>query len=67
MATNQSSFLKGIFILESVVLAHEVVHSVHSSKKTGAILKLDNEKVYDRVSWELLLRFYLQEALVLFG
>jgi hypothetical protein len=32
VATNQSAFIKGRYILESVVVAHEIVHSVHSSK-----------------------------------
>jgi len=52
--TNQSAFIKGRYILESVVIAHEVVHNVHSSKQPGVILKLDYEKAYDRVSWDFL-------------
>ena len=52
--TNQSAFIKRRYILESVVIAHEVVHSVHSSKQPGVILKLDYEKAYDRVSWDFL-------------
>jgi hypothetical protein len=52
--TNQSAFIKGRYILESVVIAHEVVHNLHSSKQPGVILKLDYEKAYDRVSWDFL-------------
>ena len=54
MATNQSVFIKGRYILESVVVAHEIVHSVHSSKEPGVIIKLDYEKAYDRVNWDFL-------------
>jgi hypothetical protein len=54
VATNQSAFIKGRYILESVVVAHELVHSLHSSKEKGVILKLDYEKAYDRVSWDFL-------------
>jgi len=45
-------FIKGRYILESVVVAHEIVHSLHSNKKPGLILKLDYEKAYDRVDWD---------------
>jgi hypothetical protein len=40
--------------LESVLIAHELVHSVHKDKEPGCIIKLDYEKAYDRVSWEFL-------------
>jgi len=52
--TNQSGFIKGRYILESVVVAHETVHSLHSNKKPGLILKLDYEKAYDREDWGFL-------------
>jgi hypothetical protein len=32
---NQTAFIKGRYILESVVTAYEVLHSVHSSKGKG--------------------------------
>lgn len=54
VATNQSAFIKGRYILESVVVAHELVHSLSKSKEKGLVLKLDYEKAYDRVSWEFL-------------
>jgi hypothetical protein len=46
---NQSAFIKGRHILESVVTAHEIVHSISKSNNKGIILKLDYEKAYDRV------------------
>jgi hypothetical protein len=48
ISDNQSAFIKGRYILESVVIAHELVHSLHKSKDSGLILKLDYEKAYDR-------------------
>jgi hypothetical protein len=41
--------------LESVVTAHEVIHSVHQGKEEGLVLKLDYKKAYDKVNWEFLL------------
>jgi hypothetical protein len=49
VSLHQSAFIHGRYILESAVLAHEIVHSVHSNKERGAILKSDYEKAYDRV------------------
>jgi hypothetical protein len=47
---SQSAFIKGRYILESVVTAHEIVHSISKSNSKGIILKLDYEKAYDRVN-----------------
>lgn len=55
IASNQTTFIKGRYILESVVAAHELIHEVHRSKELGFILKLDYEKAYDRVSWSFLI------------
>lgn len=56
VAEEQTTFIKGRYILESVVIAHEVVHSLHKEKEGGVILKLDYEKSYDRVSWSFLFK-----------
>jgi hypothetical protein len=55
VASNQTFFIKGRYILESVVTAHDFLHSVHKSKQEGLILKLDYKKAYDKVSWEFLI------------
>jgi hypothetical protein len=46
---NHYAFIKGGFILESVVSAHEIVHSVKQSSSSGVVLKLDYEKAFDTV------------------
>jgi hypothetical protein len=50
----QSAFIKGRFILESVVTAHEIIHEVHSKKNQGLVFKIDYEKAYDRVNLDFL-------------
>jgi hypothetical protein len=50
IAPNQTTFIRGRYILESVVTAHEVLHSVVHSKGKGAVLKLDYEKAFDMVN-----------------
>ena len=54
VSPNQSAFIQGRYILESVVIAHELVHRMHSAKKPGLIIKLDYKKAYDRVNWDFL-------------
>jgi hypothetical protein len=44
VAPSQSAFIKGRFILESVVVAHELVHSINKNREPGVVLKLDYEK-----------------------
>jgi hypothetical protein len=55
IAKEQHAFIKGRYILESVVIAHEVLHSMHKSKQPRVILKLDYEKAYGRVNLDFLL------------
>ena len=62
VSCNQSAFIKGRYILESVVTAHEVLHSVHSSKEKGLVLKLDYEKAFDKVDLD-----FLEELLIIRG
>jgi hypothetical protein len=55
IAKEQSAFISGRFILDSVVIAHDIVHSIHKSKESGMLIKLDYEKAYDRVNLDFLL------------
>jgi hypothetical protein len=50
IVSNQTAFIKGRYILESVVTAHKVMHSVHQGKERGLLLKLGYEKTYDKVN-----------------
>jgi hypothetical protein len=51
---HQSAFIRGRFILESVVTAHEVIHEVHRKGDKGLVLKIDYEKAYDKINLEFL-------------
>lgn len=50
ISSNQTVFIRVRNILESIVLAHEVIHEIHSTHASALVLKLDYEKAYDRVS-----------------
>jgi hypothetical protein len=61
IAANQTAFIKGMFILESMVLAHEIIHDAVQKKEFGCIFKLDYEKAYDRVDRSFLLKILRQK------
>ena len=52
---NQSAFMKGRGLLESVLLANEVIEDVRRRRRRGVFLKVDFEKAYDSVRWSFLL------------
>jgi hypothetical protein len=54
LSCNQISFVKGRFILESVVSTYEIIHDVVRRGEKKVVLKLDYENAYDRVSWHFL-------------
>jgi hypothetical protein len=54
LAPNQTAFVRGRYILESVVSSHEIIHEAVRSDQKGLFLKLDYEKAYDRVIWHFL-------------
>jgi hypothetical protein len=54
IAKEQSAFIRGRYILESVVVAHKIVHTIHQSKEPDIVLKLHYEKTYDRVNLDFL-------------
>jgi hypothetical protein len=41
---NQTAFIPRRFILEGVIILHEILHELRVSKTKGIILKLDFEK-----------------------
>ena len=48
--------VKGQFILERILCLHKIIHDLIVRKSKAVILKLDFEKAYDKVNWDLLLK-----------
>jgi hypothetical protein len=44
LSPNQTTFVKGKFILESVVSAHEIIHFVARNRENVLVLKLDYKR-----------------------
>jgi hypothetical protein len=62
IAPNQTAFIRGRFILESIVSAHEIIHDAVQKKESGLVFKLDYEKAYDRVDRRFLLKMLKQRG-----
>ena len=52
--SRQSAFLKGRGILDSVLVANEVMEEVKRKKSSCVFFKVDYEKAYDKVVWEFI-------------
>jgi hypothetical protein len=49
LVSNQTTFVRGRYILESVVFTHKILHDAVRNGQREIVLKLDYEKAYDRV------------------
>jgi hypothetical protein len=67
LAPNQTIFVKGRYILESVVSAHKIIDDAIKKGQKGLVLKLEYEKAFDRVDWQFLEEMMITRGLVLGG
>eukprot|EP00253_Pinus_taeda_P026347 PITA_26347 len=58
----QSGYVEGRKILDNIIQAHEVVHSLTNKNQAGMIMQLDIAKAYDKVNW-----IYIRKVLSAFG
>ena len=56
----QSACLEDRGMLDSVMMANEVIEEVRRNRKSGVCLKVDFEKAYDSVRWSFLLDMLLR-------
>jgi len=58
----QIRYVEGRQILNNIIQAHEVVHSLKNNKQAGMIIQLDLVKAYDKLSWS-----YIRDVLKVYG
>ena len=56
VTSTQCSFVLGQHSLDNIIVTQEVIHSMHRKKgdKGWMAIKIDLEKVYDRLKWSFL-------------
>ncbi|XP_016667359.1 uncharacterized protein [Gossypium hirsutum] len=57
ISQNQSAFVLGRMIHNNILIAHELLHYLQSSKNgpnKGIAIKIDMSKAYDRVEWDFI-------------
>jgi hypothetical protein len=62
ISPEKTGYVEGRKILDGIILSHEVIHSLKSTKTLGMLLKLDLSKAFDCLSWE-----YIEKTLLAFG
>jgi len=51
ISQEQAGYVEERQIMDIVILSHEVIHSLKTTKIPGMLIKLDLSKDFDRVSW----------------
>eukprot|EP00253_Pinus_taeda_P031168 PITA_31168 len=62
ISQEQSGYVEGRQITDSIILSQEVLHSIKTQKIPGMIIQLDLSKAFDKISWT-----YIREILQAFG
>eukprot|EP00253_Pinus_taeda_P023715 PITA_23715 len=62
VSKEQTGYMEGTQILDNIIQAHEMVHSLVTNKQAGMIMQLDIEKAYDKLSWS-----YIRAILKAYG
>ena len=62
VSREQTGYVEGRKILNNIIQAHEVVHSLTSKRQAGMIMQLDLEKAYDKLNWA-----YIRKVLLAHG
>eukprot|EP00253_Pinus_taeda_P017157 PITA_17157 len=59
VSMEQSRYVEGRQILNNIIQADEVVHSLTSNRKDGMIMKLNIAKAYDKLNWTYIKKVFI--------
>ena len=52
ISLEQAGFVEGKQILDGIILVHETIHSLKTTRTPGMLLKLNLSKAYDKLNWQ---------------
>jgi hypothetical protein len=52
ISKEQSGYVEGRKIMDSVILVHEIIHSLKITRTPGMLLKIDLSKDFDKLIWK---------------
>lgn len=67
ISKNQTAFLKNRYIMEGVVILHEILNSLHVKKQSGILFKVDLKKHMTRWIGSLYTECLVQKVSLIFG
>jgi hypothetical protein len=62
ISEEHAGFVEGRQIMDNIIHAHELIHTLKSQRRGGMIIQLDLAKAYDKISWH-----YMTKTLEAFG
>jgi hypothetical protein len=62
ISREQVGFVEDRQIMNNIIQAHEIIHTLKSQRRGGMIIQLDLEKAYDKIRWH-----YMAKTLESFG
>jgi len=62
ISQEHAGFVEGRQILDNIIQAHEIIHTLKIQRRGGMIIQLDLEKAYDKIRWH-----YMAKTLEDFG
>jgi hypothetical protein len=56
VSQEQEGFMEGRQIMENIIHAHDLIHTLKIKKRGGMIIQLDLEKYYDKIRWHYMVK-----------
>ena len=56
ISPTQTTFIKGRYIMEGIVILHDALNTFHKDKEDDLIFKVDFEKAYDKIKWPFVIQ-----------